>query len=619
MKRGLLSPTIAILGVLVFGPSFVLLLFGMWFAPRIELSAVLSAILTGGISFLLLKHLVKKRVPEVHVPAPAVADYAVPAFPAPEVPPGEPEPRPPTVADLIAFALEHQPFRTVPPEGDWALPHTRVFSRLTEAGAHVICLVDAHGDDAVRFAMDKPQLVKATEQLRAVLCPAGQPMLFELVEVRDIVVPSDEYRFSPLKLSKGGLTVRAYLVDEHVGIVGSNSSSANDVTRKFLTQLLRDGPWVGEQLILALETKVGVDARGKLPLLTIGMIATLIIAFAVELSNAIGPITGIGSPTPNSLVALGGLFPVLIREWTDAYRLWTPILLHGDGVHLLLNAASLWMSGVVLEPLVGRRNTLAIFLIGGLGGSLLSWATSGPNIVSVGASGAIMAMLAAAFVVSTRMPDPAERSVVQQVLARVLIPSLLPMLAVGGGKGVDVWAHVGGALTGAACGGLLLLAWRIGDPKPRGRGIAGIVAAVGMVCLLASVAQAAREYPAFALEYELAPNDQMPPTDDDALAKLPDLIRRFPEDPRIRRLQGKRELLADNFAGAEGHYRQVLADRRRLALFDSSFEERVAIELAYVIYKLDREAEARALAAPYCAPADGGSASELVTSSGLCP
>ncbi len=611
---------IALLGTIVFGTSFALLAAALLLGAAATPLLVLSAAVCGICFVALAQQLVARPVaPPAQLPATELS-HAEPPVDAPTTPEPvaavepatAPEPAPPSYADVTVQVLQARGFEQMAAAGAWAQPGLRLVARTNDAGTHVVCVVDAQRNEAIRFGLLPAQLAEATA-----LLPRGAKTLVELVEVRQTVLEADQFRLEPLKLKKGGLTFRAYLVDEHRGIVGSNASSTPDHTRTFLTRLLREGPWVGEQL-LALETKVAGQASEGLPWVTLGLMAMLALGFALELLFAVEPITGTANPGGGSLVALGGLLPSVMNQFTDGYRLWMPLLLHGDVVHLLLNGAALWMAGVILERLVGRRWTLALFLVGGLGGSVLSWTLSAKNVVSVGASGAIMAMLAAAFVASSRMWDAAERQQVQGLLARVLVPSLLPMIAVGGSKGVDIFAHLGGAVTGGLLGALLLAVWPVGEARPRGRRIAGGIATLGALCLAGSVAQASREYPEIALQYELMPNDQAP-HDDEGVAKAAELLQRYPDDPRVRRYVALGRLRAGDWAAAETGFKDVLADRRRLAAFKPVFEQLLTGELAFALIKQDKTDEAIARVAAFCRPPAGEKVFRTIEVLGLCP
>src|SRR5262249_12450679 len=161
-------------------------------------------------------------------------------------------------------------------------------------------------------------------------------------------------------------------------------------------------------------------------------------------------------------------------EWT---RLFSGPLLHVGLEHLVLNCAALYIAGRILEGLVGRAWLGAIFVIGALGGALFSLWLNPDNLVSVGASGAVMALFAALFMLSFHFPKGADRSALRMTSIYVLIPSMLPIATAGGGR-VDIAAHAGGAVAGLLVGLVMLPLWRKEEMRPR---LSGAAAAVGVV------------------------------------------------------------------------------------------------------------------------------------------
>lgn len=150
-----------------------------------------------------------------------------------------------------------------------------------------------------------------------------------------------------------------------------------------------------------------------------------------------------------ALAALGGLNRDLVLEDGQWFRLISAVFLHGSVIHLLCNAAVLGFAGWNLERIVGSRWLAAVYAAGALAGAFMSMLYNPPNVVSVGASGAIMGLLAALFVLTFRERWGAARLERQVFLLRLLVPALLPVAA---GAHVDVSAHIGGAIGGAVIG-----------------------------------------------------------------------------------------------------------------------------------------------------------------------
>jgi membrane associated rhomboid family serine protease len=132
----------------------------------------------------------------------------------------------------------------------------------------------------------------------------------------------------------------------------------------------------------------------RLPWLTFALLAVLIGAFAVEIKFPVD-VSANHDPGLQTLIAWGGLSHNAILSRGEWYRLFTAPLLHGGFAHIAGNGVALLLGGWMLERLVGRLWFFAFFAVSALGGSLVSLVVGPANLVSVGASGALMGMLPA--------------------------------------------------------------------------------------------------------------------------------------------------------------------------------------------------------------------------------
>ena len=66
--------------------------------------------------------------------------------------------------------------------------------------------------------------------------------------------------------------------------------------------------------------------------------------------------------------------------------------------------------------------------------------------VGAGASGAIVALLAATLVMSWRLPEGPARTNLQWRTGRTIAPALLPLFSTPGGGTIDYFAQAGGSL-----------------------------------------------------------------------------------------------------------------------------------------------------------------------------
>lgn len=132
-------------------------------------------------------------------------------------------------------------------------------------------------------------------------------------------------------------------------------------------------------------------------------------------------------------------------EW---WRLFTAMFLHFGAMHLVLNCYALWDAGQLAERMYGHGRFLAIYLLSGLGGNLLSLVVQGNSAVSGGASGAIFGIYAAVLVFLWR-----ERAAIHAYEFRWLFGAgcAFAVLTIVLGfviPGIDNAAHIGGFITG---------------------------------------------------------------------------------------------------------------------------------------------------------------------------
>lgn len=191
----------------------------------------------------------------------------------------------------------------------------------------------------------------------------------------------------------------------------------------------------------------------KLPWATIAICLLLSGSFLAEGIMALSLAPGMRLDAP-ALATLGGLNRELVLggEW---YRLITAPMLHASIEHLLFNCVGLLFIGFIVEKWAGSAWLSALFIIGMLGGAIGSLLANPPEAISVGASGAILGLLAAAFVSSFRFDRYTRaRARIQLRCVQLLVPSLLPISLASGQ--VDYAAHFSGALSAGVVAWLLL-------------------------------------------------------------------------------------------------------------------------------------------------------------------
>lgn len=157
-------------------------------------------------------------------------------------------------------------------------------------------------------------------------------------------------------------------------------------------------------------------------------------------------------PSSFTLEKLGALEWNKVVHEHQGWRLVTCMWLHAGIIHLLANMLSLVFIGIRLEQQFGFVRIGIIYLLSGLGGSVLS-ALFMQNSISVGASGALFGLLGA--MLSELITNWALYSNKAAALL-TLVVIIVINLAVGILPHVDNFAHIGGFLTGFLLGFVLL-------------------------------------------------------------------------------------------------------------------------------------------------------------------
>jgi hypothetical protein len=224
-----------------------------------------------------------------------------------------------------------------------------------------------------------------------------------------------------------------------------------------------------------------------------------------------------------------------------------------------------------------------------------------PAIVGIGASGAIMALLAATFMCSFHTEAVFHAGRMRWISLRLAVPALIPFAAAGGSQ-VDYSAHFGGAVAGLAMGFLMQALWRENEPKPGGRSLAAAVGIVGLLGAVAAFGMVSLNYGRWIQgDPRLAPASDLKGTTEEIAARSAVLVLRYPLDPRVRFYHAMALSKENDLSGMEQDLRLALAQPELLR--DNTppeFGKTLGLLLAAVVASEGRLAEAQGLAAPLC-------------------
>lgn len=211
--------------------------------------------------------------------------------------------------------------------------------------------------------------------------------------------------------------------------------------------------------------------------ITLALIASNLLVYFLQLANGVSGL----SPSPSELLAWGGNMAALSLTG-EAWRLLTSVFVHAGLLHLLMNSYMLYLVGEKAEHLYGKFSVLLMYLAGGVLAGLASavWQSSRiekirhvptlfglqesvifEHVVTVGASGAIMAIAGALLVKmlagqAQQQPDqnlPVDNSFRNALIQIVAINLVMGFMI----KEIDQAAHVGGLIAGALMAGAILL------------------------------------------------------------------------------------------------------------------------------------------------------------------
>ncbi len=139
-------------------------------------------------------------------------------------------------------------------------------------------------------------------------------------------------------------------------------------------------------------------------------------------------------------------------EW---WRLGSALFLHFGLFHLGMNMLSLWDGGRLVERMFGPARFIAIYLVSGLAGNLLSLIAQGDRAVSGGASGAIFGVYGALLSFLWQQRDTLERREFTRLFWGACLFAAITIFLGFQIPGIDNGAHIGGFIAGVLAGAAL--------------------------------------------------------------------------------------------------------------------------------------------------------------------
>jgi membrane associated rhomboid family serine protease len=167
------------------------------------------------------------------------------------------------------------------------------------------------------------------------------------------------------------------------------------------------------------------------------LIGINVLVFIITASSGANVLTG--SSGNSTIYDRFALVPIEVAhgQW---YRLITAAFLHYGIFHIGFNMYALYLVGPQLELVMGRLRFVTLYLLAGIGGSLLSMALGPLAEQAAGASGAIFGLFGALYIVARHL-NLQTNGIAITIVANLVFTFAIP--------NIDWRAHVGGLITGS--------------------------------------------------------------------------------------------------------------------------------------------------------------------------
>ncbi|CAN5901665.1 hypothetical protein BH24DEI2_BH24DEI2_06430 [soil metagenome] len=180
---------------------------------------------------------------------------------------------------------------------------------------------------------------------------------------------------------------------------------------------------------------------------TYGLLAAIVAAYALQvwLDRQYPLPASAGGLTVSSVLAAFFLNLPSIPQSDALWRYLSYGFLHGGLVHLGFNAWVLFDIGRLYERRRSWGNLLAAFVVGTIGGALLTVLVGSPDpLILVGASGGILGLAGALLADAWRGQTQQDRAMVRSLVQWMAIIVVFSFAV----EGVSLWGHVGGVVGG---------------------------------------------------------------------------------------------------------------------------------------------------------------------------
>jgi len=272
---------------------------------------------------------------------------------------------------------------------------------------------------------------------------------------------------------------------------------------------------------------------------------------AVFLGMALAGVSMLDNPAGWDLVHWGANFgPLTVSgQW---WRLLTCVFIHGGLLHIAVNMYWLWNLGALAEGLYGHWTFAALYVIAGVTASVGSVAWN-PNVLSVGASGAIFgiagALIASFYLGEFSLPRAAVAGTMQNIVVFAVISLVLGAVS----QHTDNAAHVGGLVSGLILGALIARVAPNPDEPLRRVG----VLFVGLLLVAGGIMGLQRSH-SYLFSMQQAQQSLSVGNADAAIPRLEAVVRQHPEFAPAHLELARAYAIKHDFAKAEVEFKRSI-------------------------------------------------------------
>ena len=319
-----------------------------------------------------------------------------------------------------------------------------VFYKYYQEGFHIVMVVDTeHGfsmsGEQHRIIADRVKSIFYHPQGKLADFPEGFPVYH--VELLTLLVGNNTEQIRTL--CAAGENIWGYLTAERRLLIYENQPGDFWGLRSALEGLQQTSPTASARPTSPKQRRFSAFSEIKkknYPYITIGIVVINVIVYLV--------LEWIGDTEDAWFIAShGGMYPLLIRDGDQWWRILTAGFIHFGIAHLANNMVVFALIGERLERAVGHIRMTVIYLLSLIGGGLLSYAVmlnTGDYAVSAGASGAVFGVIGGMLWVVILHRGRFEGMTVRKYVFMIVLSLYYGFSSIN----VDNWAHIGGMVTG---------------------------------------------------------------------------------------------------------------------------------------------------------------------------